>query len=305
MCIAHRGGQAEAPENTIEAFRYSLEDCGCDMIELDVWLSKDRELIVVHDNDLSRVCGEEALVSDLTAAALPPVLSSKEIEARGAFFEFYPEFKAFPHPFGRCRIPTLEEVYEAFPDALINVDLKGPYDEAAAAAVIALTRKYRRAKRTVFGGFMQKKLSLIKREMPEAVVAVGPHRVLLLVLAYWLGLLPFLRVWEDVFEFPVSYRYLQREELRLAAERRRALPRALQLFSTDWLALAKAWLLFKLLSNRGFIEALKRRGLLVLGWVVNCEEEYREALDRIGCHGLMTDRPKDLKLFLSKRNHTD
>ena len=88
VCIAHRGGQAEAPENTIEAFRYSLEECKCEMIELDVWLSKDRKLVVVHDDDLFRVTGIHTRVSDLDFACLPNVLPSKEIEQQGGFFEF-------------------------------------------------------------------------------------------------------------------------------------------------------------------------------------------------------------------------
>ncbi|KAL8429884.1 hypothetical protein Efla_004698 [Eimeria flavescens] len=301
VLIAHRGGQAEAPENTLLAFRYSLEECGCDMIELDVWVTKDGQLVVVHDDDLRRVCGLDVKVSDLNFDALPPLLPSHAMEKQGAFFEFFPDFSGFPQPFGSERIPLLEDVYRAFPGALMNVDLKGPLDEAAVAAAVALTRKYKREKKTIFGGFLQEKLKLIKTLMPEAVVAVGPERSLLLVAAYYLGFLPFLPLWEEAFEFPISYAYLRREALRRAAEKRQRLPACLHFWCTDTRAHLKAWLSYQLLSNRGFIEALKRRGLLVLGWVANTEEEYEEAFDRVGCHGLMTDRPKHLKAYLDAR----
>ena len=51
--IAHRGARAFAPENTIQSFKKAIE-LGCHMIELDVHHSKDRKLIVVHDDDLVR-----------------------------------------------------------------------------------------------------------------------------------------------------------------------------------------------------------------------------------------------------------
>ncbi|KAL8449631.1 hypothetical protein Emed_002886 [Eimeria media] len=301
LLIAHRGGQAEAPENTLHAFRYALEECGCDMIELDVWVTKDHHLVVTHDDDLQRVCGVDQKVSETNLADLPHVLPSAEIEKSGAFFEFFPEFSGFPRPFDSQRIPTLEEVYAAFPDALMNVDLKGPFDAAAVTQAVALTRKYKRERRTVFGGFMQKKLNAIKKEMPEALVATGPLRSMLLLVAYYIGLLPFCPIWEDAFEFPVSYAYLQREALQGVAERRELLPRCLHFLYADARAHFKAWLSYTLLTNRGFLEALKRRGLLVLGWVANTEEEYDDALFRMGCHGVMTDRPKHFRAYLEAR----
>ena len=304
VCIAHRGGQAEAPENTIKAFKYSVEECRCEMIELDVWVTKDRKLVVVHDDDLSRVCGRDMKVCETEYASLPRLLASDEIERQAAFFEFFPQFTNYPKPFAPEPIPLLEDVYKAFPDVLMNVDMKGPYDPQAVEDVVALTRKYKREKRTVFGGFMQRKLNLIKKEMPEAVLAVGPPRTVLFLMSYYLGLLPFIPIWEDVFEFPISYSYLQRDALRHAAERRRCLPACLSFLYPDCRARFKAWLTYKLLCNSGFIEALKRRGMLILGWVVNDEEEYRDGFHRIGCHGLMTDRPMHLRRYLDNSKAT-
>ncbi|HKB37103.1 MAG TPA: glycerophosphodiester phosphodiesterase family protein [Gemmataceae bacterium] len=72
--IAHRGARAFAPENTLEAFA-SAARLGCHMVELDVHLSKDGELIVIHDDDLVRCSNVQAVfsgrapwfVSDVTA----------------------------------------------------------------------------------------------------------------------------------------------------------------------------------------------------------------------------------------------
>ncbi|CDJ45478.1 glycerophosphoryl diester phosphodiesterase protein, putative [Eimeria tenella] len=221
--------------------------------------------------------------------------------------EFYPEFVSFPRCFGAEKIPLLEEVFEKFPGALINVDLKGPPCAAAVGALVGLTAKYGRQQQTVFAGFDQDKLLQIKQQLPAAVVAVGPRRTLLLLLLYYTGLLPFCSIWEDVFELPVSYSYLLRDSLRAAAAARRRCSSSssrcsrwlARLGCTDTAAKARAWLSFALLCNPSFISSLKRRGLLVLGWVANSEKEFQDAFYRIGCHGVMTDRPSCLQAWLA------
>ena len=63
--IAHRGGAELFSENTLTAFRKSVE-LGVDAIECDVQLSKDGQLVIVHDSNLNRVAGIDKNVSDLT-----------------------------------------------------------------------------------------------------------------------------------------------------------------------------------------------------------------------------------------------
>ncbi len=67
--IAHRGGGDLYPENTLTAFRQS-EALGVDMVECDVHVSRDGELMVIHDPTLSRTGGQDIRVSDLTADEL-------------------------------------------------------------------------------------------------------------------------------------------------------------------------------------------------------------------------------------------
>lgn len=61
----HRGASAVAPENTLVAFRGAIE-AGCDVVELDVFLTRDDELVVFHDEKLDRTTGEKGRVVDLT-----------------------------------------------------------------------------------------------------------------------------------------------------------------------------------------------------------------------------------------------
>ena len=53
LLIGHRGYPAKFPENTLAAFEGAVQD-GCDMIELDVTLTKDRKIVVIHDDTLDR-----------------------------------------------------------------------------------------------------------------------------------------------------------------------------------------------------------------------------------------------------------
>ena len=60
MLIAHRGGSLEAPENTLAAFRHAIE-VGAKYVELDVQMSKDGVLVVIHDDTLDRTTNGKAL----------------------------------------------------------------------------------------------------------------------------------------------------------------------------------------------------------------------------------------------------
>ena len=58
---AHRGASGYAPENTLEAFK-KAEKMKADGVELDVQLTKDGELVVIHDETVDRVSGEKGFV---------------------------------------------------------------------------------------------------------------------------------------------------------------------------------------------------------------------------------------------------
>lgn len=69
LIVAHRGGAALAPENTLFAFENALK-LGVDMVECDVHLSQDGQVVVMHDPDVSRTTNGKGLISDLTLADL-------------------------------------------------------------------------------------------------------------------------------------------------------------------------------------------------------------------------------------------
>lgn len=105
---AHRGASAYAPENTLEAFALAVRQ-GADGVELDVQMTKDGELVVIHDETIDRTSGGHGRVMDHTLSGLKKM----------KFNRTHPEYE-------NAAIPTLEEVYELLKPAglEINVEIK-------------------------------------------------------------------------------------------------------------------------------------------------------------------------------------
>ena len=115
---AHRGASGSHPENTLAAFREAVR-LGAHMIELDVYLTKDKRLVVIHDRTVDRTTDGTGNVSDLTLAQL------KRLDA-GSWKA--PEFKDE-------RIPTLRESLAVMPlNVWLNVHLKGGAELGASVA---------------------------------------------------------------------------------------------------------------------------------------------------------------------------
>lgn len=106
--IAHRGLERKAPENTIAAFKMALDE-GADGFELDVQLSKDGKVVVMHDLSVDRTTNGSGKVKNKTVQEL------KQMDA-GSWFD--PAFQGE-------KIPTLEEVFQKLPKtAVIDIELK-------------------------------------------------------------------------------------------------------------------------------------------------------------------------------------
>jgi glycerophosphoryl diester phosphodiesterase len=113
--FAHRGASARAPENTLEAFRLAVE-AGVSGLELDVHVTRDGEVVVIHDPTVDRTTDGSGAVSAMTL---------EEIGRLDAGYNFSPdEGRTFPYRGRGLRVPTLAEVYAEFPEARVNADIK-------------------------------------------------------------------------------------------------------------------------------------------------------------------------------------
>lgn len=116
LLIAHRGGSALSPENTLVAFERALAWWQADVLELDVRPARDGEVVVIHDDTLDRTTDGQGPVASRTLA---------ELRSLDAGHRFTPDGGA-TYPFrGRgIGIPTLAEVLDATPGARINIEVK-------------------------------------------------------------------------------------------------------------------------------------------------------------------------------------
>lgn len=143
MIIAHRGYRTKYPENTLAAFQAAI-DIGVQMIELDVVLTKDRHVVVTHDQTLERTTDGKGLVKDATLDEL------KKLDA-GSWFD--PRFAGE-------KIPTLEEVFKLVDNRVwLNVEIKwhayeahGPLD-AIENQVVELLRQHNRDSSVLISSF--------------------------------------------------------------------------------------------------------------------------------------------------------
>lgn len=159
--FGHRGAAGTHPENTMISFIES-ERIHADGIELDVQLTKDGEIVVIHDETLERTTTGTGFVKDHTL---------KEIRSLDASYKF-PDY-------GVCKVPSLEEVFNwALSNKLIiNVELKNsviPY-AGMEEKVIHLVRTYHYEKRVIISSFNHESLEKCLKLAPEIEVGVLYH----------------------------------------------------------------------------------------------------------------------------------
>ena len=151
LVFAHRGGAALAPENTIAAFD-NAHALGVDGFELDVRLSRDGEVVVIHDAEVDRTTDGFARVSGLTA---------DELRRLDAGFRFTSVDGSLWRGRG-ARIPLLRDVLACFPEAMLIIELKGNNPRLARAA-FDIVREAGALDRVCFGGFQRGILSRLRR----------------------------------------------------------------------------------------------------------------------------------------------
>lgn len=153
--FAHRGYSAAYAENTMSAF-IAAEKAGADGLELDVQLTKDDEVVVIHDEKVDRTTSGNGFVKNLTF---------KEIR----------KFNANKKSVKKEPIPSLIEVLEWMQtnQLICNIELKNglfPY-EGMEEKVIQLVRKYELCDRIIISSFNHYSIVLSYRTAPEIATA--------------------------------------------------------------------------------------------------------------------------------------
>lgn len=312
--VAHRGGAGLWPENTMAAFERAI-GAGADGIELDVHLTRDRKLVVHHDESLKPAIARGVngdwltrptpLIKDLTAAELA-AYDVGRLKPGAGYSARYPE----QVPADGARVPLLAEVYalvqaKAKPGFRLYVELKTSLLDLSqsadpvelADAAVLLTQEYDLADTVTFVSFDWRALARAKEQAPRILNAFTT--------------LPFFHL--DP-EDPSAARDKPGSEDE--AYRRASASGAPWLAGFDWRAQQGATFAERMLRAiaaapadgwfawHGDVTAesatlARELGLAVSCWTVD-EEAEMERLAKLGVEAILTDRPDRLSKLLAK-----
>jgi len=160
LTIAHRGASAYAPENTLSAFRLAVE-MKADFIELDLQLTKDGEIVVMHDGSVNRTTNGKGEIRHLTLADV------KVLDAGSWFNAEYPMYARAEY--AGEKVPTLREVFETFGNRTgYLLETKSPADNPGLEEKMwALVEQYGLADHVAVQSFSRKSLKKLRKLAPS------------------------------------------------------------------------------------------------------------------------------------------
>ncbi len=245
--FAHRGASARAPENTLEAFRLGVE-AGAGGLELDVHMTLGGEIVVIHDPTVDRTTNGSGAVARMTLG---------EIQSLDAGYRFSPDGgSTYPYRGRGLRVPRLAEVYEEFPDAPVNIEIKRA-QSGVEEAVLKVIREAGAVGRTLVASNRHGVVRRFRRLSGGRILTAASRREI--ARFYLLSRLRLERLYRpayDALQVPPEYR-----GTRVVTPR--------------------------------FLEAAHDRGVRVDVWTINDPGEMRRLLD-LGVDVIMTDRPEAL-----------
>ena len=163
MVIAHRGGRSLGPENTLHTYRRAV-DLGVDVLEIDVHLTMDDHLVVIHDKSVDRTTNGSGAVENFNLIDLKKLDAGYRWSADGG--------KPFPLRGTGIEIPTLTEVFRAFSRMRINIEIKDP-KPAAVTSLCRAIKAHKMSQKVMVASFDAGALTDFRSICPEVATSAG------------------------------------------------------------------------------------------------------------------------------------
>lgn len=194
LSFAHQGGGLLAPENTLAAFELGASYAP-DALELDIQMTRDGEIVVIHDPTVDRVTEGHGPVAGYTLAELQRLDAGYRFTRDGG--------QSYPFRGQGVRIPTLREIFERFPTLLINIDLKEP-QPGKEAALWRVIQQAQASERVIVASFVCASLRRFRQLAGAAITTSAcPGEVAAFVLRQRLRATRGLRPAYQAFQVPV------------------------------------------------------------------------------------------------------
>jgi glycerophosphoryl diester phosphodiesterase len=253
LVMAHRGGAGLWPENTMYAFERAAR-LGVDVLEMDLHTTADGALVVIHDDTVDRTTDGSGAVNRLTLDQLKRLDAAYRWTSDGG--------RSFPLRGRGVSVPTLAELFKAFPRMRFNIDIKQDRPSPV-PPLCRLIRETGMTDKVMVASFDAGALEAFRRECAGVKTSASP---------------------EDVRAF-LALKTVEPNK------REASVAHALQV---PEYAAGRAVL------TKEFVEAAHRRGLEVHAWTINDEAAMRRLI-QVGVDGIITDYPDRLIRLLDQR----
>ena len=167
LVIAHQGGDGIWPGNTLYAFEKAVE-IGADVLEMDAHITQDGEIVLMHDEEVDRTTDGTGLIENKTLDEL------KQLDA--AYKWSNDEGKTFPYRGQGIRVPTLEELFQKFPQMRYVIEIKltqNPIDEP----LCDLIHKHSMHDKVLIASFHDEAMQNFRQTCPEIATSASRTEV--------------------------------------------------------------------------------------------------------------------------------
>lgn len=243
MGHADDSGQGLWPGNTM-LYLEGIAELGVDVLEMDLHMTQDGVVVLIHDDTVDRTTDGSGRVSDL---------SLEELQALEVGVNWtQDEGQTYPYRGEGLRVPTLEAVFQHFPDYHMITEIKQA-SPSMAEPLCALIREYGMEERVIVPSFSQEAIETFRAACPEVATAAGSDEVRTFVFLNFAFISGTVTPDYHAFQVPVESGGIP-------------------------------------VVTRSFVGAAHRRNVQVHVWTINDPDEMRRLLD-MGVDGIMTDRP--------------
>lgn len=259
LVMAHQGGDGIRPSSTFGAYQHAAE-LGADVLEIDIHSTADGVLVVIHDATVDRTSDGTGYVNELTLAELQaldfgyhwPTLQDHENP---------PEVDGYPYRGQGYSIATLEEILQAFPDHLYNIEIK-QITPSITAPLCEMLRDYELTPQVLVASFHQEVIEEFREVCPEVVTSAVESEIRTFLLAVLRNQLDDFQTDAVAFQVPEFFGNLR-------------------------------------VVSAEFVQAAQANGIAVHVWTVNDAEAMQRMID-YGVDGIITDYPDVLLDLLGR-----
>lgn len=244
LVIAHQGGDNVFPGETMFAYQRAVE-LGADVLEMDIHITKDGKLILMHDETVDRTTNGSGEIEAMTL---------DELKRLDAAYNWSPDgdLKSFPYRGQGLQVAALEEIFQAFPNYRMTIEIKKT-NASMAQPFCDLIRQYDMQDKIVVASFMDARLKEFRAVCPEVATSSAKNETTVFVLLS--------KVYLSGFYSP-KFQSLQVPEISSGIT----------------------------VMTPAFVRAAHERNLAVEPWTIDDSETILKFTEW-GVDGIMTDRP--------------